>query len=64
MTAIYVTVGSGQLYPLNDINESIYYMKNESDCRYRNQCQIQICIPECLMSSEFFYDIFSSFGQI
>ena len=30
----------------------------------RNQYQIQICIPACLPSSEFFYDNFSVFSQI
>ena len=32
----------------------IDYLKNESVSRYHNYCQIQISIPACVMSSEYF----------
>ena len=37
---------------------------NESFSRCRNQDQIQICIPACLMAVNFFYDNFSVFSQV
>ena len=48
-----VTVKAGQAYPPR-FYEWIKYLKNESVNRSCNYCQIQIGIPACAMSSEYF----------
>ena len=54
--AVKITVKPGHVYPKVAINKSVSH--------FLNQYQIQICIPVCLMSSEFFYNNFSVFSQI
>ena len=50
---VHVTVKAGQAYPPR-FYSWIKYLKHESVNRSRNYCQIQIGIPACAMSSEYF----------
>ena len=51
-------------HPPSRVKWSASYLKNESFTRSRNWCQIQSGSPACAISSGYFNENFSVFGQI
>ena len=60
----YFVSSYSQAWPSVSLQIPLMNSKDEFVSRCRNKHQVQICIPACVISSVFFHDDFSAFGNL